>query len=80
MDGRGFAVVSDNVTLLFYDRNGNRVDEGSTAAVVQYRSDDPARPDAPKKKRAAEPDAPEDTSKAITEPPADKAVKRSVAK
>jgi hypothetical protein len=38
--------VSEPVTLLFYDKNGNRVAEGSVESVVQYRSDDPARPDA----------------------------------
>lgn len=59
--------MSDKVTLLFFDKDGNEVPEDSDKAVVQYRSDDPARPQ-PKE------------SKAVTEPPADKAVKLSAKK
>ena len=61
--------MSDTEPVMqFYDVDGNRVDEGSPRAVVQYLSDDPARPDAKAITAAAE-------DKAIKAPAGDKATK-----
>lgn len=59
--------MTDKVRLIFYDANGNEVEEGSVEAVVQYRSDDPTRPK-PKQKAQDEPAE----TKAVKSAPEDK--------
>jgi hypothetical protein len=72
--------VSERVTLLFYDKNGNQVAEGSAESVVQFRSDDPARPDAKaadSSDNKALSNAPEDKSRPLSEPRADTTRRRT---
>ena len=65
------ANVDDSEAVMqFYDAEGKKVKEGSTAAVVQDLSNDPNRPDAKKAEKAAD-----ETVKAISAPPENKAVK-----
>lgn len=67
-------------TLIYHDADGNEVPEGSPSAVVQYRSDDPARPKAAKATATAAPDESADSplaGKAVAAPPENKAVKGS---
>lgn len=42
--------MGDEPKLVYYDKDGHRVPEGSVESVVQYLDDDPARPDSPQKK------------------------------
>lgn len=80
--------------MLYYDGNGNQVDE-PVSGGKQFRSDDPLRPDAPKSAApavfgsesfrapaddAAEDDQPEVDEKAVAAPSANKARKSSANK
>lgn len=51
MHGNAGTSSKNEPKLLYYDAAGKRVDEGSAAAVKQFLSDDPNRPDAPKEEK-----------------------------
>lgn len=61
----------DNAKLLFYDADGNRVNENSPKAVRQFLSNDPNRPDADGKSKSKA-KAAADEDKAVKSPDEDK--------
>jgi hypothetical protein len=70
---RGDNVADEEAVMQFYDGEGKKVKKGHAAAVVQYLSNDPNRPDAKQAEKATP--AADETVKAVSAPPEDKAVK-----